>query len=354
MKPRYLPPPERCETLADIVAHGRGTIDVRTGASTSHYALPASTSEEVRAFWSGEMRADSPPAFVARLPEGRIFGEGIVLSPDGRSLARDVSLDFGKSFDEHWLLNYGKIPAPQHLRGTTAVIATTLGSGYGHWLLDELPRLLSLPREGVDTLLAHASPPFARSALALWGSALTVIDAQRGDYFQCDELVVPSLSGTVVFPTRQTIDLVTTFVTPLHSATSSVGERLYLTREGARRRRVINEAELWTALQTEGFERIRAEDLTWTEQINAFRHARIIVAPHGAGLANLAFCPPGIRVVELFNRDYVHGCFWRLAAMQGLDYRPIVPSGPLPLSQATSHNRLEISADVAQILSALR
>ncbi len=354
MNPRYLPPPERCERLADIAARWGGTIDEQAPASTDDYPLPSFASDEVRTFWQPETRSNSPSASIARLPAGRIFGQGIVLSPDGRSLARDVSLDFGKPFEEHWLLTYGKIPPPESIRGTTAVIATTLGSGYGHWLLDELPRLLSLLPGAAETLVAHASQPFARSALALWGASSTVIDAQRGAHFQCDQLVVPSLPGTVVFPTQRALDLIHAFVAPLHTATSPFGERLYLTREGARRRRVANESELWSVLQADGFERIRTEDLTWPEQINAFRHAKVIVAPHGAGLANLVFCRPGTRVVELFNRAYVHGCFWRLAALQDLDYRPIIPVSPEPLSQATTHNRLDLVADLAQVRAALR
>jgi len=340
--------------MAEMVARWGGAVDLRAEAGTVDFALPSCATEEVRAFWRTETCYEAPAAFVARLPEGRIFGQGIVLSPDGSSLARDVSLDFGKPFEQHWLLTYGKIPPPERLRGTTAVVATTLGSGYGHWLLDELPRLLSLPPNEAETLLAHASQPFARSALALWGASLPVIDVQRDAHVQCDELVVPSLPGTVVFPTRRAIDLIQGFVAPLHAAASPVGERLYLTRVGARRRRVANESELWRALEADGFQRIRLEDLTWAEQINAFRHAKVIVAPHGAGLANLAFCRPGTRVIELFSRAYVHGCFWRLAALQGLDYRPVVPAGPEPLSQATAHNRLDLVADLARVRAALK
>jgi capsular polysaccharide biosynthesis protein len=134
------------------------------------------------------------------------------------------------------------------------------------------------------------------------------------------------------------------FTAPLHQKTSPFGERLHLSRSRAQRRRVTNEAELRAALERQGFTTVHLEDLTWAEQINAFRHAKVIVAPHGAGLANLAFCAPGTRVVELFHRAYVHGCFWRLAALRGLDYHPIVPPGLEPLSQSPAANRLDLEA----------
>ena len=51
---------------------------------------------------------------------------GIVLAPDGTSVARDVSLDFGKPAGTHWLLTYDRIPPPRPVPGTAAVIATAL------------------------------------------------------------------------------------------------------------------------------------------------------------------------------------------------------------------------------------
>jgi len=350
----FLPPPERCEELASLVSRFGGTVETGFAAESVNYELPAHAIEEVREFWRPETRADLPAGLIGRLPGGRVFGAGIVLAPDGRSLARDVSLDFGKSFEEHWLLTYGKIPPPRSIVGATAVIATTLGAGYGHWLLDELPRLLSLKRDAADTLIAHALQPFSRVALEHRGWTGAVVHAERGVHVQCDQLIVPSLLGTVVQPSRRALDLIMEFTTALRSGRSGFGERIYLTREGARRRTVINEVELWTELQGAGFVRIRLEQLTWTEQINAFRHAKVVVAPHGAGLANLVFCQPGTRVVELFNRSYVHGCYWRLAALQRLDYRPIVPESAAPLSQSTACNRLDIHADLQQVRVALQ
>jgi hypothetical protein len=39
----------------------------------------------------------------------------------------------------------------------------------------------------------------------------------------------------------------------------------------------------------------------------------VIVAPHGAGLSNLVFCQPGVKVYELFPDHYVNACMSRLA-----------------------------------------
>jgi len=56
------------------------------------------------------------------------------------------------------------------------------------------------------------------------------------------------------------------------------------------------------------------------EQIDCVQSAKAIVAPHGAGLTNLAWANRGTKVVELFSREYTTACYWLIADMLGLDY----------------------------------
>jgi hypothetical protein len=345
----YLSPPAACERLEQMVARFGGSLLSTSSTERVDYALPAHASAEISAFLRPQSTANFESACVAQLPGGRVFGSGNILAPDGQTIARDVSPDFGKPFEDHWLLAYKKIRRPVPIPGTTAVIATTLGAGYSHWLLDELPRLLALEPDTMETLIAHSGSSYNREALALRGFSGNVIPAKRYAHFACDELIVPSLGRLI--PT--TVCVLEEFTAPLRLPFSSFGERLYISRARARRRRIANEAELWTQLSPRGFVKLELEELTWQQQINAFLGAKIVIAPHGAGLANLVFCAPGTKVIELFHRSYVNGCFWQLAALKELDYRPLVPSSSEPLAQTLSGNRVDIGADIAQILQAL-
>lgn len=358
---KFYPPPVTCERLATICTRAGGTVTVRPGAVAAQvdYALPVHATEEVREFFRRGATAEGAAESVARLPGGRVFGPGHVLSPDGRAIARDVSLDFGKVFEEHWLLAYKKIRQPTPLGGTVAVVATALGKGYAHWLLEELPRLLALGRDvgGARKIIVHAEPAFSREALglALRGWTGEVIEPGRFSHYECEELVVPSLPGPEGWPTPAMVQRIAEFIEPWQGAGASPwGERIYVTRENARRRRVSNEAELWAQLERRGFAKVRLEELTWREQINAFRHARCVVAPHGAGLANVMFCRAGATIVEFFNNSYVNGIFWRLAALSGLDYRPVVAAAGEPLAQISARNRDDITVDVAQVMAAVK
>ena len=320
------------------------------------YAVPVHATDEVREFLRSSAAVNIGGEFIAGLPNGRVFGSGAVLSADGASVARDVSVDFGKPFEEHWLLGFKKIRPPVHLPGVSAVVATALGSGYAHWLLDELPRLIALAREGrtCDRLIVHAATPLSREALGRFQVAPEILEPRRYSHYQCDQLIVPSLIGQPGCPTSRVVQLLAEFTSAQREASRPGRELIYLSRANARRRRVMNEAELEPWLTARGFVKVCTEELPWAEQIAVFRHAKVIVAPHGAGLANLVFCRPGTRVIELFNRAYVNGCYWRLSSIQGLDYRPIVEGGAGPLCVDLESNALDMNVDIERVAAVLR
>ena len=330
----YLSPPVVCERLADMVARCGG-----------HYLEVAA---EVGA---GEGEDENR---VALLPHARVFGSGTILSPDGRSVALDVSTDFGGPAGSHWLLNFRKIRQPVRIPGTAAVVAVNLGTRYCHWLLEELPRLLSLERSASIGLIVNQRAPFIREAFELGRFTGPIWAVGRSTHFECEQLLIPGLIGRAGHPTPQGVKLVTEFTAPWRGTASVFGERIYVSRENAERRRVLNDAELWLQLDARGYKKLRLEELSWREQINAFAHAREVVAPHGAGLANLVFSLAGTRVVEFFQRAYVNPCFGRLAGIKGLDYRPQIPEGPGAISCEPRGNRLDLHADVSAILEALR
>jgi hypothetical protein len=97
------------------------------------------------------------------------------------------------------------------------------------------------------------------------------------------------------------------------------GNRILISRAGAANRRILNEADLLQALSPLGFERYRLETLSIEEQIALFHDAECVVAPHGAGLANLVFAPE-TAVVELFGSRFVVPHYYLLTKALGHRY----------------------------------
>jgi capsular polysaccharide biosynthesis protein len=352
--------------LVELAEAEGGRWTPRTPAGRVVYA-PPSVSEfgageadggaAVRAYFAGMANEDFAEEGTAWLPAGRVYGDGVVLSADGRLLARDAAPDFGKLFEQHWLLRHDRLRAPVAApAGPLAVVAAHLGRGYGHWLLDELPRLLALHAAGdladAATILAHAGSEPAVTSFGRLGIAGRALAAGRATFFAAGPLIVPSYVGRPGFPRPEGLAALRDFAAGLGRDTAGAGEKIYVSRAGARRRRVVGEEALRAALEARGFATVRLEERSWAEQIALFRAARVVVAPHGAGLANLVFCAPGTRVVELFARDYVNPCYWRVAALSGLDYRPVVAAGPGAPREERTVNGTDIAVAVGAVLAA--
>lgn len=100
----------------------------------------------------------------------------------------------------------------------------------------------------------------------------------------------------------------------------NAAEEIYVARTDTGNRVVANEAELIDVLQREGVRVIVPGTLSVSDQIAAFRAARLVIGPHGAGLSNLVFCRGASFFYELLPRHYPSILFNRIAQAAGLNY----------------------------------
>ena len=76
-------------------------------------------------------------------------------------------------------------------------------------------------------------------------------------------------------------------------------KRVLICRSLANSRNIVNRAEMIEALKPLGFVAIQPEKLSFDEQALTFADADIIVSEFGAAMANVMFCRPGTKVVEI-------------------------------------------------------
>ena len=99
--------------------------------------------------------------------------------------------------------------------------------------------------------------------------------------------------------------------------------KIYISRGLASSRRILNEPEVRDYLEGRGFEMVTLETMPVADQIRLFSEAGVIVAPHGAGLANMIFSAKP-RIIELLPADgWDLGWFLCLTNQLGFDYLPI-------------------------------
>lgn len=97
---------------------------------------------------------------------------------------------------------------------------------------------------------------------------------------------------------------------------------IYISRKHSARS-FDNESDVKELLQNCGFRSIQCENLALSQQIALFQAANMVVASHGAGLANLVWCQPGTRVIEIFSPKYFNDCYARLGSSLRLDYQAV-------------------------------
>jgi hypothetical protein len=188
---------------------------------------------------------------------------------------------------------------------------------HSHWLTAHLPKVLLLRDLDAldDVLLPRVRTPAMTGSLRAVG-----IDPDRFASFDEDRfLEIGEL--TVVGTDRFRPELLRMVQQASGVADAPAGtRRVFISREAAARRRLLNEDAVWPLLAAEGFERVRLEDRPFEAQVALMRQTSVLLAPHGAGLTNMLFCPPGTRVIEMADLSFPNPNFYALASALGHPY----------------------------------
>jgi capsular polysaccharide biosynthesis protein len=278
-----------------------------------------------------------PSTFVVSIPNGRVFTEGLIITPDNKLLA-DVSIDWHvtaasklANIRRNWVWH----PITD-LNATVAVLTTAGAMLYYHWLFQLLPRFELIKRAGINLaeidyfLVNSRKNKFQRESLeALKIDRSKIIESSNYPSLRARTLIVPSvpLWGGCFAPWMCEF-LRSTFLPPNGMKPGSYARRIYIPRGDSGYRRVFNESEVIKFLGEFGFEAVAFESLSVREQAAVMSTAEVIVAPHGGGLSNLVFCQPGTKVIEIFSPELVAGYFWKLSNQLGLDYYYVLGKGP--------------------------
>ena len=213
-----------------------------------------------------------------------------------------------------------RLERPREVGGSVAYLSNTGIQNYGHWLLLVLP-LVQHYREhlGGDPDYFYIGRPAQEwhyeslEALGI-GRDRVLTDAVVGD-----RMLAAVADNATPFPTSF-IDftagaLGAPWVPPRER------QRIFVSRALRRERRpFMNEDECASVLTRHGFRFVHPETLSFDEETKLFASAEIVVGLHGAGLANLLFCPTPSVAVELFPYGFSNPWFAELCAVRGLTY----------------------------------
>jgi len=104
-----------------------------------------------------------------------------------------------------------------------------------------------------------------------------------------------------------------------------LGERIYISRKKASRKKVENEADIETILLKYNFTILNNEDYNFLEQVAIYSQAKYLVSIHGSGLTNMLFMKEGSGILEFHkkqtnDKDWHSKAFWYQAEALGFNY----------------------------------
>ncbi len=270
---------------------------------------------------------------VVEIPGGVVFGWSGEFGPDSSGVLADACA----------LWEGGESTALAHAAEAVAVgvddlDGTTMslwadGSNYAHCLLQSVPRLALLRRgfgfEADRFLVNEDAPRATTEALAILGipDAQLHVVPKRAPAYRCEVLRAATSPRVEYFGVPWTAEFLHELFLP--EPPTATTRRVYA-RRGVSKRVVLNEDDVLAVLEPAGFEAISMDGRSIREQAAIFASAEVVVASHGAALANLVFCRPGTTVVELMGTNTALTAFTYLAWRRRLRYQIVMGTEPAP------------------------
>jgi glycosyl transferase family 61 len=275
---------------------------------------------------------DRPDIFVCDVPEAYLHvGSGLVCTRHWQIVADLLDrLPYFAPFGKR---------RPRDVKRLAGSFATATGcwsSNHYHWMVDCLPRVVSLAKAEPETkltlIMAESTGQVQRETLAATvPSNFTISYYPDNTWLQlerfvwaslvsdtCNSLLPPEYYEAIRRPIFERYRL-----PPVHTQK----ERLYLTRRQASCRRILNEDELVAFLQPYGFRTVELDKCSFREQVELFHSADIVLGPHGAGF-NLLYFSGRVRAVVLHPTPAPLNHFHTLARGLGQDYHFVLHDRP--------------------------
>ncbi len=308
-----------------------------------HYWLTVSHPQSVKLRWNGTDLSDRYPVkaydasetFVACLHNVEVIGHPAV-ALSGREIIMENSLSKPANLNKSRLptaLAKSTFKRPRYI--DQAIILTHLWSkNYYHWMFETLPRLRFLDLiDGVrPNLLINPQPALWQldSLYRLGVDSVDLIEQDPGMRYligttyvtsNLREIQISGLNPTVVSWLRERLSG-PDYALPGHS---SFPERILVSRRQATSRKIVNFEAFERALAVRGFTTVILEQMSFADQVELFRRARIVIGVHGAGLTNLLFSDHA-SLIEIFQPEKPAWHYANLCGLLSIPYYPYTAS----------------------------
>jgi len=237
------------------------------------------------------------------------------------------------AMEQYLVSSFGKSLKKLKLNDQTYLHVYTKWFGYYFWLTDVIPKLVRTQDLHDKVVLIY---PEGLKEVKYVNETLEMFPELRkrvipsGVHMQVINLILPKTrqwSGRVP---KADVELIKSFLSEYlkrNQIDTNLGERIYISRSKAFRRKPINEVELGHLLTEYGYTFVCMEDYSFLEQVSIIANARFVIGLHGAGLANCLMMEPGGCLIELApevrNSKELRTSFMQLAQTAELHYQVV-------------------------------
>lgn len=245
-----------------------------------------------------------------------------VLKEDTRGEILSVDRNTRLSYSDGFFIDECKQKAVRKLSGRVGAAISVELSNWGSFVTRMAPKAALLLQEGCDHLLVYCpSRNHLDLLIKLGWREERIIPFDPSCNYVADTFVYPSEPTRNLYMSARAVAVMREF----QQASS---RRLYISRQkgiaAARRRRVLNAADVEETMVRLGFEIVYPDLLALDAQVKLFAEADFIVGPSGAGLFNAVFSPAQTKIIDIEsvnNWIYGHiGLFGSLDARFGINW----------------------------------
>jgi capsular polysaccharide biosynthesis protein len=274
-----------------------------------------------------QSQSSSTPLGYSALIKGVIYSpEYNVLLTDKREVIADSFIPHSRLEDFDFKINWLYQMDVETIPGHCLIFDQLTQNNYYHLLVDNIPRFYvacqhDVVQSGEKIELLHTSPIANNHFInKLKPGNVNLHQLQTGKLYYIENLIFsPFITKHFCahIPSAIRNKIYSRF---LPDRPRDPKNLIYISRKKAPQgRQILNEPELLDSLKIVGFEEYVLEDLSASEQIDIFYDAKVVVAPHGAGLTNLIFSYQ-VKILELFQMKYITPNYYYLAKSMGHDY----------------------------------
>lgn len=247
-----------------------------------------------------------------------------------------------------------------HIEGSVGVLASRLSGceNYFHWMIDCISRIKALgnldeldyvifpkinPRYGQQIISAlginKTQVLIAKPGMRLSANRLSIPSERRAGHHQVSQWMVKFLRNSFLAETEKN---------------SEEEKFVYISRQNRGLRALENAAEVESTLEKYGFIKYEFEKIPFSSQVKLMQNASFVIAPHGAGLTNLAFCSPKTKVLEIFAPCYISSLFYQIAKHIGCEYRFLVGNSSDRDRRNSNSRNIQVDTDaLSQLIEEL-